>query len=375
MYINLFLILFVIILGLLLSTNDNDKNRRLYIVLCSVVLLFVAAMRSPEWMTSTYHIDTFPYQSLFEDTIDSGWSGFWANVYSRYWLHEGENDVGYLALQLIIGLFTHSFFIFSLVADLLFFVPFGIILYRYSTNIRQIIFAYVFYIALVQVFLLGGARQIFAIGFDMMAFLAIVDRKTWRAIIFLLLGVSIHFSSFLFVIPLLMIRFQTAPRVLKVLHFVCFLAVPIALLFPNQIIIFMGETVGIEKFANYGNQEIQGGATTFIILIELLSLFCFMAIKKTDLENHDNVRMLYIMTPLMTVLAPLIISNGAMIRVSLYFHLFLSLLVPFAIDCMFRVKNRVIVYVVAIAALVFLTLSGGGIRYYFYWQVSPLIGV
>lgn len=369
MHINLVLIPFVIILGLLLSTNDNDKNRRLYIVLCSVVLLFVAAMRSPEWMTSTYHIDTFLYQSLFEDTIDSGWGGFWANVYSRYWLHEGDNDVGYLALQLIIGLFTHSFFIFSLVADLLFFVPFGVILYRYSTSIRQIIFAYVFYIALVQVFLLGGARQIFAIGFDMMAFLAIADRKTWRAIIFLLLGASIHFSSFLFVIPLLMIRFAPNPRTLKLLHLVCFLAFPIVLLFPNQIIVFMGEAVGMEKYANYGNQEIRGGATTFIILIELLSLFCFIAIKRKDLEKKDNRRLLYVMTPFMTLLAPLIHADGAMIRVSLYYHLFLTLLVPYAIDCLFNERSRRIAYFIAIGALAFMVLSGGGTRYYFFWQV------
>lgn len=341
----------------------------MYILVCSMLLLFIAAMRSPKWMTSTYYIDTLIYQDMFEDTVNSGWRGFWSMVYSRYWLFESENDVGYLALQLIIGLFTHNFFIFSLIADLLFFVPFGVILYRFSTNIRQIIFAYVFYIALVQVFLFAGARQIFAIGFDMMAFLAITNRKTWRAVFFLLLGMSIHFSSFLFLLPLLMIRFETNPRVLKVLHLVCFLVFPIVLLFPNQIIIFMGEAAGVEKYANYGNQEIQGGATTFIILIELLSLFCFLAIKRTDLEKNNNLRMLYIMTPFMTILAPLIRSNGSMIRISLYYHLFLTLLVPYAMDCLFKEVSRRIVYFIAIGALALMTFSGGGMRYYFFWQV------
>ena len=369
MHINLVLIPVVIILGLLLSDNDNDKNRRLYIVLCSMVLLFVAAMRSPEWMTNTYNIDTAVYQSMFEDAADMNWNEFWVTIYERYWLHESENDIGFVVLEKIIGFLTHSFLVFSLIADLLFFVPLGVILYRYSTSVRQIIFAYVFYIALIQVFLLGGARQIFALGFDMMALLAMANRKTWRSIIFLLLGLSIHFSSFLFLLPLLMIRFKTSPRVLKALHLVCFLAFPIVLLFPNQIIVLMGNFVGMEKYAEYGSQEIQGGATVFIFLIELLSFFCIIAIKRTDLEKNDNMRLMYVMLPLMTLLAPLIHSNGSMIRISLYYHLFLMLLVPSAIDCMFKEGSRRLVYSVAILALSFLALQGGGMRYCFFWQV------
>ncbi len=369
MHINLVLIPFVIILGLVLSGNDDDKNRRLYIVLCSIVMLFIAAMRNPEWMTLTYHIDTQMYKEEFENVMNLSWSDLFRSIHQRYVLKVGDYDIGYVALQKVISLITHSFTMFSLIADLLFFVPFGVILYRYCTNIRQIIFAYVFFIALVQVFLFGGARQIFAIGFDMMALLAMADRKTWRAIIFLLLGISIHFSSFLFLAPLLMIRFETNPRVLKLLHLVCFLMFPVVLLFPNELIVFMGEAVGMEKYANYGTGEIQGGATTFITLIELLSLFCFIAINRTKLEKNDNIRLLYVMTPFMTILAPLIHSNGSMIRISLYYHIFLSLLVPYAIDCMFGKESRRIVYAITIGALAFLALQGGGTRYYFFWQV------
>lgn len=370
MFINLVLIPFVIILGLLLSSNDNDKNRRLYIVLCSMVLLFVAAMRSPEWMTSTYRIDTFSYEMDFVNITDNfSWNDLFIAIHQRYVLNVGDYDIGYLILQKIISLITHKYSTFSLIADLLFFIPFGVILYRYSTNIRQIIFAYVFYIALVQVFLFGGARQIFAIGFDMMAFLAMADRKTWRSIIFLLLGISIHFSSFLFLLPLLMIRFKTNPKVLKLLHLVCFLLFPIVLLFPNQVIVFLGESIGMEKYAKYGNREIQGGATTFIILIESLSMFCFMAIKRTNLKKNDNMRLLYVMFPFMTLLAPLIHSNGTMIRISLYYHLFLTLLVPYAIDCLFKEQSKRIAYFIAIGALALMALPGGGMRYYFFWQV------
>lgn len=360
----------MVILGLLLTSNDNKRNRRLYIIICSIVLLFVASMRSAEWMTFTYRLDTYGYKCTFEEKIVSDQNGFWPMLYERYWLHESENDIGFYALQKIIGLFTHNYYIFSLIADLIFFVPFGMILYRYCTNIRQIIFAYVFYIALIQVFLFGGGRQIFAIGFDMMALLAMADKKTWRSFIFLLLGVSIHFSSFLFLLPLLMIRYKTSSQTLKLLHLACFFAIPIVLLFSSQIIVLMGEAVGMAKYAKYGAKDAYGGGTIFIFLIESLSLLCLLSIRKSDLENNENIRLLYVMFPLMTLLAPLIYTGGAMIRISLYYHLYLAILVPYSIDCRFKEKDKRIVYIVAIMALAYLTLSGGGgTRYYFYWQV------
>jgi len=353
---------------LLLSNNDNAKNRKLYIVFCSIVLILVASLRSAEWMAFKYNIDTLNYKNYFETYLEMNWEECWTLAYDRYFGHGGESDIGFIVLNKIIGWFTHSFYVYSIIVDLIFFVPFGIVLYRYSDSIRQLIFAFVFYIALIQVLLIGGGRQMFAIGFDIMALLAMANRKTWRSIIFLLLGVSIHFSSFLFLVPLLMIRFETNPRILKLLHIGCFLAFPVVLLFRNELIVFMGEAVGVEKYANYGNHEIQGGATTFIILIELLSLFCFIAIKRKDLEKKDNMRLLYVMTPFMTLLAPLIHADGAMIRVSLYYHLFLSLLVPYALDCVFKEMNRSIAYVAAVVGLAFFALQGGGMEYYFFWQ-------
>ena len=140
-------------------------------------------------------------------------------------------------------------------------------------------------------------------------------------------------------------------------------------MFPNEMIQFMGNLVGMEKYVKYGMGAIQGGSETFIFLIETLSLFCLIAIKRKDLIEDENIRNIYVMAPLLTFFAPLIISNGSMIRISLYFHLFLALLVPYAIDCAFAKKDSGIVYAAAIGALSLLTLAGGGIRYYFFWQV------
>lgn len=369
MKINLFLIPFVIILGLLFSNNDNKNNRRLYIIICSSVLLFVAAMRSPEFMTDTYGIDSSSYQYMFEKTLDMGWKEFLATIYMRYFGGGvDEAEVGYIALNKIIGFLTHDFAIFSLLADLLFFVPFGIILYRYSTNIYGLMFAFVYYISLIQVYLIGGGRQMFAIGLDMISLLAIIDGKKIRAGIFFLMGLTIHASSFLFLAPLLMVWYGTSAKSLKTIHALCFVIFPLVFAMPGELISFMGEAAGKEKYAAYGKSAIQGGTNTFIFLAELLSLFCLIAIKKRDMLRNKSIQVFYVMAPFFTLFAPLIRANGTMIRIALYYSIFLTLLVPFSIECSTSKGNRQFAYTLAIAALSILTLIGGGMTYYFYWQ-------
>lgn len=368
MHINLILSLFVILLGVSLGVNDTQKSRKWYIILCSAVLVFVAAMRSPEWMTNEYGIDTIVYRYNFEISFDMGWDELWAAAAERYVGLNDDSDIGFLVLLKIIGFFTHDFYVYSLISDLLFFIPFGVLLYRYTTSMKQLIFAYIYYIALVQIYFFGGARQIFAMGFDLMALLAVMDKKKVLTIILFLIGVSIHFSSFLFAIPLLMIWFNASPKTLKSLHVVCFILFPLVFMMPNQIIRFMGEASGLEKYANYAKKVIHGGANTFIFLIEMLSLFCMIAIKKKDMEQSKKFLNFYVMVPLFTFFAPLVRSNGTMIRIALYYSIYLSVLVPYSIDCMFKNNEKTLAYVVAIGALAYLTIANGGMIYYFYWQ-------
>lgn len=369
MHINLFLIPFVIILGLLMGDSDSSKRRRWYIIVCSAILVFVAAMRNPEWMEFRYSIDALVYKNMFEQSIDMSWDEIWTAVVGRYVGANDEFDIGFIGLQKLIGIFTHDFYIYSLIADLLFIVPFGIILYRYSISMKQLIFAFIYYIALIQIYLFGGARQIFAMGFDLMALLATIDRKKISTIFFFTIGLTIHFSSFLFAVPLLMIWFNASPKVLKRLHILCFVLFPIVFMMPNQIILFMGEASGVEKYTEYGKNAIQGGANTFIFLIELMSLFCLVAIKRKDIAQSKYLQSFYVMIPLFTLFAPLIRSNGSMIRIALYYSIFLTLLIPYAIECYFR-KNekfeKTFAYFIAIGSLALLTISDGGITYYFF---------
>lgn len=372
MHINLFLILFIVIIGLLFLTKDTKCARLWYIVICSITLILIASLRNTVWMTEIYAIDSQRYKELFESIFEVSWKDLKQILYMRYVMWDGEYDAGYLVLNKLMSLVTHEFWMFSILANLIFFVPFGIILYRYTTNILQIMFAFVFYIALVQVFLFAGARQIFAIGFDMLALLLIIDKRRLWAIIFYLIGITLHLSSVLFIIPLLMVWYNIELQKIKLIHIICFFLLPIVFMFPNQLVMLMGNAINMEKYVGYGEGTIQGGVGTFIFMIEVLSLFCLIAIKKKNMLANKSIQYFYVMAPLLTLSAPLIISNGAMIRISLYFHLFLSILVPYAIEGFAGKKNRYFMYFLLIFLLSFMTLKGGGVWYYFFWQDIPI---
>lgn len=208
----------------------------------------------------------------------------------------------------------------------------------------------------------------FAIGFDLMALLAIIDRKKLRMVLFFLLGISIHFSSLLFLIPLMMVWINMKPQTLKFLHFASFLLFSLVLVFPNELIRFMGNAAGVEKYAEYGSGMIKGGSEMFIILVEALSLFCLIAIRAEDIAAKTSIRIFYVMAPMLTLFTPLIISDGSLIRLSLYFNLFLALLVPYSIDCSFEGRKRVASYALAIAVMSAAALVISNLKYYFFWQ-------
>lgn len=366
MPINIFLLAFVIILGIIMGQKDDKKRRGSYIIFCSILLLFIGSFRSPDWFTYTYNIDTAHYADKFSDTFDMGWDEFWAAVFARYVGLNDDTDIGFVALEKLISLFTHDFQFYSLLVELLFFIPFGLLLYRYSTAMRQIVFAYVFYIALVQIYILGGARQMYAIGLDILAVMAMIDGKKIRSVLLVLLGATIHFSSLLTFIPLFAIWLDINAKPLKAIHAASFLLVPIVFMNPNLFIGFMTDAAGLERYNHY-DSELMGGGTTFIVLLELLSLFIFISINYRELKSNKSLRAFYIMAPLFTLFCPLIRSNGTMSRITLYFYLYVVLLFPYGMDVLFKKQYRALAYVCSIAALTLLILING-LEYYFVWQ-------
>lgn len=363
MNLTLVLISLFVILGLI--SPNTHQGRKKFIIISCLLLMLSASLRSLSY--GSVGNDTMNYFHMFTNISESSWSEIWDMFVARYFASGGEEDIGFLVLMKLVSYITSSFHAFTFIAELLFFIPFGIYLYRFSNGILELIFAFIFYTALVHTHAMSGARQFYAMGFGILVFLYFSKKEYKKAVISLLLGATIHLSLLLVVLPCL-VAYLT-PKQMKTIHITLFILFPIVMLMTNQIISFMGNVIGVEKYAAYGSQDVVGGTETFIFLLELLSLICYIGISKKDIENSNDIKNLYAMIPCFTFFGPLIYSNGSMIRISMYSYMYLTLLLPYALKGIFKNNYKAALWIF-ILALSF--LMKGSLIYHFFWEVDPI---
>src|SRR5690606_6202276 len=138
--------------------------------------------------------------------------------------------------------FTDSWPVFVFVANLIFFIPLGKLMYRYSSSMIQLVFAYVLYVSMFHIISLSGGRQLYAIGLSILAFLYLDRREYIWSVACIFIGMLIHMTSLLFLLPLILSRLDS--KYLKSIHLISFAMVPVVLLFTNRIIVLMGAAVG-----------------------------------------------------------------------------------------------------------------------------------
>lgn len=366
MSINFIIFPLIILLGLFLGAADSARNRKTFIILVSFILLLETSLRS-----LSVGSDTMNYYDIYNDVQAKSWGMIWDEFIGRYFYNTNESDIGYWIFQKMISMVAINWQMFVFIANLFFFVPLGRLMYRYSSSMTELVFAYILYVAMFHIISLSGGRQLYAIGLSIMAYMSMTERKYKMALLYIFLGMFIHMTALLFLLPLLLSRIN--PKYLKTIHLFSFAMVPVVLIFTNQIIVLMGSSIGVDKYANYGMSEVQGGATTFMSLLLLVSLFCYLTIKKTELQNSRALANIYLMLPLFTFFGPLIYSNGSMIRISMYFHLYIMLLIPLAVNRYTKGFPRTVTYSILIVAVMVLALKDGGLIYYFYWEEPHLL--
>lgn len=347
--------------GLFLRLGDTDKNRRIYIIIMLLLLTAESCLRGV-----SIGSDTENYYYWWELIKSTKWSEIFTDFSSRYILNDGTDDVGFNVYTKVLQLLSGNFQYFLLVSALCFFIPLGMLLYRYIDKMYQLMFIFIFYVSLFNPIAMSGVRKEIALGISILAFLYYVDKKYVKMFLAVAIGTTIHMSTLLFMlVPILgFLR----PRFLKALHVVTFFLIPIVIAASSAIIVFMGESVGNEKYIEYGLHGSQGGAMTFVILIEMLSLFCLVAFWRVNLSNDKMLSKLYIMLPCFTFFAPLITNNGSMIRISQYYHVYLLVLLPMAVGYFSRGKNKGSYYVLMAVVLIVLALATRSGEYYFFWQ-------
>lgn len=354
---------FVFIFAAICASSGNTlKNRKTYIFIMLTILTLESGLRG-----LSVGSDTANYYWIFEHHANLSWNEIWESFVDRYIEWNSDEDIGFMIYNKLLSYISSDFSVYLIICALTFFIPFGRLLTKHTKDFTQLVFIFVLYVALFNMIAMSGVRKEIALGATIAAFMCYTEKRYKYCTLYIVLGTFIHLSTLLFLlIPLLGILNLNK---LRNIHFVSFFTVPIVIVFSGWIIVFMGNMVESEKFAHYGEGEAAGGGVTFMILLELISLLCFLAFSRIKASKEDFFTKLYIMLPCFTFFAPLITNNGSMIRISQYFHLYILLLLPYALDLLGGKNNRIFLYVTFEIILIIMNLStGGGIEYKFIWE-------
>lgn len=360
MIINLFVFPIILVLAFAFGGDNTDKNRKWFIIIVSLIILLINSLKS-----MSVGPDTPSYYSRFLLIQQTSWQEVWNAFLFRYGTLSGDFDQGYNVLQKFISVFTSDFHVFTFIAQLLFFVPFGLLLYKYCKDFFQLTFAFVLYVSLFNSLAFSNARQVYAIGMGICSFLSLSNGKTWKSVLFVIIGYFFHQSCLLCLIPIIM---RYIPhKGIRVTTYLAFLAVPFVLVNVNSIILFMGNMVENERYVLYGLHESEGGAIVYISLSLIMALIVSLALRKDFIQDSLERHCLYNMILPTIVFCPLIYSNGSMIRITIFFQLYFCILFAHAMDVIGGVSRRKLIYLVVIILLMVLSVSTSG-TYHFFWQ-------
>lgn len=338
------------------------KHLRGYITFVCVLLFLEAALRHV-----SVGIDTYAYYLDFLKAKSYSWSNIMLDFKDAYVDRGFTRDPGYLVVEKFFYLFSDSWQLYLTAISAFFFFGFWRLL---SLNIEKPIhalFAFVLYVALFQIIILCVLRQAFCMGIFFLSTPLLTKKKWIPFAIIVLLSSTIHQSMLLtlFMIPLLLIGAPNRKRLLAV----AFFAVPAIVLSARSIIAFMAETMESEYYMGYAESEGRGGAVLYFLLCSAVAIYVYLCSKEFDSWK----RSLYMSgIILLTATSPLIIVDGAMIRISQYFAFFMMFAIPIAIDHTQKISK--VLYIGIIAVLIFLTFRSE-YSYNFFWQYVPGYGL
>jgi transmembrane protein EpsG len=280
---------------------QSQRRRKNCVIVITMILALFSGLRS-WWMG-----DLIKYYTQYRACNGSEWyatitSGT-ENFGLRYFFHyAGAIGISYDNCILIIACFVA--------------ITLGLIVYRYSPSP---FWSYVMYIAMgFYMFTYSGLKQSVAMGFLILAAMAMFEGKFWKYLVFTFLGGIFHAPAFIFLAAYPFCRQRLGRRYVVVL-----IALVAALfLFRTQIVNFMNE-IYYEEADSFTDTNEVGGRFIMMVLIMILGVIL------RPLHNWDKVYLqVFNLMILAASLQTMSVFGNVFTRLADYYYQFVVLYMP-----------------------------------------------
>lgn len=342
---NLALIWFYSIIYNLISHTSSNKKRLKYIFIsiATLQLILLLSLRH-----STIGIDVPGYVSFFKRSILS------STIDHRF-------ELGYKALNNIIGILTNNEQIFLTIVAILSIAPVGRFIYKYS---KMPFLSFTIYIAFnYYAFTFSGLRQAISYAIIFISYDYIKDRKLMKFLICVVCASLFHKSALIFLPAYFIYRIKINKIVVVSI---------IAL----DLVIFIFRKPIFSFILNYfyqGFSIVESSSytwMTFCVLIVFLGSFVYKNVIKISTDNSGLYMFLLTGVSLMIFSS---VGNNVM-RIADYYYIFVIIFIPEALTAVKDKKLALVVGYLVIIGLIIIYLwflkgsPYGIVPYRFFWQ-------
>ena len=354
-----FLIFISLLLFLLFKKEPNKVGIKKFIIIISLLLIFVSTFRH-EGVGN----DTIGYMRFFDSMESRTWSEFLSSFIRNYFSPAGgeDKDPGFnLFIKLIYDIVPDVRFFFFIVATILM-TTLGVFVYKYSTNITATLFFYIVYICMFYHYLPNSAiRQTMAFSLLLIAYMFLEKKKILLFLLFVLLGSVMHKSC---LIGLLMLPIPLLFEA-KIFYRISILLFVLGLLFSNQMaMLFIDQS---DVYNLYLTTQFYGGyngSRPIMVILLFLVLYAIGWLALSSVGKDYVTKLLLIGTAFTLVFVPLVWVNPTLLRVISYFAPFMGIFIG---ESLHRIKLGALLRTIIIIVFIYHSLSSVS-QYRFMWQ-------
>lgn len=378
MWVNLAVIFCTILLGLIYMQSEKivqyknksvvvatriHSDRKLYIILISILLALQSGLRNV-----AVGADTYAYYEWFERVKLTTWEQIIYSV-KEYYQFGISKDPGYEVFQKIVQLFIGNYQIYLIFIALILFTSLGFFIYYNTWYISEVMFAFVLYSVLFySTYSITALRQSIVAAATLWGFELIKRKKLIPFILILLIASTLHKSVLIFLPFYFIANFKKT----KFIYSAAVLVFPVVMIYRRSVAYFIALASGSENYMQFALSDYKAGTPTFTVLMILVIVFGWIFMKDA-LKLKPSLSRVYNAMALAFVLTPLTWVDPNLMRVVIYFSIFMLLFIPKIIETatLNNTKLRTAIYISMYVILIFLVIRGGG-EYKFFWQEMQL---
>lgn len=346
---NIFLYAYILILIVGFCCTRITNGKKHFCVFSGIVYFLLAALRS-----SQVGGDSFNYRNMFESMEGKS--------LQHIFLKSDRDPVFYTFLGVLRKLTDHYWVMFAIIA-LFFVVTVWVYIYRYSDDpVLSVVVLLAFNL---YQFSLTGLRQTVAIGFIVLAIMAINENKRVSPYVFILIGGLFHASALVFLVIPLLRHLRLNTKILRfsgIMLFVCFI---FRRNIAGMLVQYLGER-------GYGLELSDSGSTMMLVIAFLFAVALLFIREYAD--SDQDYRIQYYIGWFAVFFEILVTSQNIFFRIAFYFLIAFVTLIP---NIASRAKNpttrrtlKVGLYVVLSVQYLFYTIGSCYILpYTTFWQI------